>query len=97
MNGKKSNMSINEIYNDINIYNSVYEIEEEKWYDNIPEQGILCWVGDGPDSIQTKRKISIIVAKRGVMYVSKDGFSLFHYAIPVTREEIDRMFINFSK
>ena len=32
---------------DLDIYYAFQvEIEEEKWYDSIPDHGVLCWVSD---------------------------------------------------
>jgi hypothetical protein len=63
---------------------------EPKWYDTIPEQGILCWVTDSstgaiiePDLIKQYGSESIGSFKSDV--------NNWKYATPVTQEEVNKL------
>ena len=61
----------------------VYKEEEVPWYENIPEQGILCWLSDV--SPEVKSCFGKVFSK------DKEGFTAsvsFKYATPMTLEEI---------
>ena len=65
---------------------SIYE--KPKWYENIPECGVLCWCWD---STTSKSKRIYLVTN---YYHSKDhkfatNSSFYRYATPLTREELD--------
>jgi len=81
-----SDAKFNQVY--INIYNSVYEIEEEKWYDNIPEQGILCWASNENDIPNRNDSMVRIFGIVDGMFSISSGAYLYKYAIPVTKEEV---------
>lgn len=55
-----------------------------KWYDNIPEQGILCRVYA---SVDTPLAAAVIIAKYEDAYVDSIGL-YWDEAIPMTQEEI---------
>ena len=65
---------------------SIYE--KPKWYENIPEYGVLCWVHD---SINHKNDVQIIVRYNPLntyKFVTKiEGEYIC--ATPLTREELD--------
>jgi hypothetical protein len=59
-----------------------------KWYDNIPEQGVLCWVQHNPDG---KKRVVTIYSRK-----NEDGYETAFYWIdsrtlvtPLTNEEIE--------
>lgn len=74
---------------DFNTYGKVTEIKE--WYDNIPENGILCWVND-------KSYIAIMTYydKEEHMFYGKVSGSRYNYkdVLPLTNEEIQEFLIN---
>ena len=59
-----------------------------KWCENIPEHGVLCWVGD--DS--TGHHYITLIKRRTVngRYFRGDSGDLYAYAKPLTDEEIKR-------
>jgi len=64
---------------------------KQEWYDNIPEEGVLCWVSD--DSINTySKKTARRVYTYRPNYQKKFEVDANHkqykFAIPVTKEEI---------
>jgi len=65
------------------------EYIEPKWYDNIPEQGILCWVWN----TKTERTIRILkyyYAETQYPYMVDGGYG-WEYATPLTREEAEEL------
>lgn len=64
------------------------EIEEEKWYDNIPEHGVLCWVNDFNKDASKEKIVEIILYFDG-RFISTNGSS-WKYATPLTNEEISK-------
>ena len=60
-----------------------------KWYDNIPEQGVLCWVQNNPEG---KKKVVTIYSRK-----NRDDYETALYCInsrafdvtPLTNEEIE--------
>ena len=59
-----------------------------KWYDNIPEHGVLCWVQHNPEG---KKKVATIYSRR-----TEDAYETAFYWIdsrtlvtPLTNEEIE--------
>lgn len=60
---------------------------EIKWDENIPEEGVLCWVSD--TSPNSRRYAEIIISKK-----EEEGYSYWTdecgwtYATPVTKEEV---------
>lgn len=62
--------------------------EQTQWYHNIPPQGILCQVWDGPDS---KTEIDIITNyisdPDGFVFINNRGWKWYH-ATPITLEEV---------
>ena len=71
----------------------VLKEHEPKWYENLPEQGRLCWVSDDdvPDNPNVRRDIRAIVAyvegdSKGAYRTAFRGW--WRYAIPLTDEEI---------
>jgi hypothetical protein len=59
---------------------------EPKWYYNIPEQGILCWVKDEEEGLA---KLTIIIAYGTDSTFKFEGLEdYWEYATPVTLEEI---------
>ena len=64
-----------------------------KWYDNIPEQGILCWVWDTLDDIKDVGIIhSIEKDQEGkpTQYLDNHSRCPWDNAIPVTEEEVKK-------
>lgn len=75
---------------------------KSNWYDNIPEQGILCWVDDYYKDRQLITGLQVVIAyeptnaKPFVTYKSEAAgtvgypFASRKYAIPVTLDEITK-------
>ena len=62
-----------------------WKVEEEvKWYEDIPEKGVLCWVGCRADNRVTL--IKRFVESDGYQFKSETGN--YYNAIPLTREEV---------
>jgi hypothetical protein len=61
-----------------------------KWYENIPEQGILCWISDrNPELKINIACITKIMVGRYVDYIDRNGVK-WGYATPLTNEEIEQ-------
>ena len=75
---------------DWNRHNKVTEIVAPKWYENIPEQGVLCWVHNS--NPKRKVRIDLIVyfdtTKQEGTGRFQSAFSDWEYAIPLTKEEV---------
>jgi len=64
--------------------------KEPKWYDNIPKEGVLCWVWD--DGTKTCKRIQVICKiKEGVYKFVNRGELSWRYAEPLTREEVEQL------
>jgi hypothetical protein len=68
--------------------------EEPKWWENIPEHGVLCWYGGKYHNLPTEsRCIDIIVAYRPEEdlppFISTAG-TRYAKCLPLTNEEIER-------
>jgi hypothetical protein len=65
--------------------------EPLEWYENIPEQGILCWYGDNYHNLPTDSKCITIITRYfsgdGKPFMSISGFR-HENCIPLTSEEI---------
>jgi len=61
---------------------SVFVCEEEKWYDNLPPQGVLCWING------EKKKIRLVIGydAESAKYNTTVGF--VYHAEPLTLEEV---------
>jgi hypothetical protein len=68
----------------------VFRIKESEpdWWENIPEHGVLCWVGDNPAYVETAKIINIIKMREVNQFISIRG-ARWAYAIPLTNEEIE--------
>ena len=66
----------------------------KEWYDNIPEQGVLCWGQEfvsTPDDI-TYRRILVLVTERYKdkgWFLSRGTGKWYVNAVPLTNEEIE--------
>ena len=60
---------------------------EPKWYDNIPEQGILCWVKDEEED-EAKLTTIIEYHRHESKYNFKSPEDYWEHATPVTLDEI---------
>ena len=62
--------------------------KEPKWYENIPDGGVLCWVADDKSQLDRKSTTRIITNT----LTSRDGFRCdsgsWVYAAPLTKQEI---------
>ena len=67
------------------------EAEPPKWYENIPEQGILCWYGDKYHNLPTDSKCITIITRYfsgdAEPFMSISGFR-HENCVPLTNEEI---------
>jgi hypothetical protein len=74
--------------------NEIYH--EPKWYDNIPGEGVLCWVSD---TYQSEYKIVCLINKyikeREFKFCSM--FSSWTYATPITIEEANKYILEKQK
>jgi hypothetical protein len=65
--------------------------EPPKWYENISEQGILCWYGDKYHNLPTDSKCITVITRyfsgEGKPFMSSSGFR-HENCIPLTNEEI---------
>ena len=62
---------------------------QPKWYDNIPKQGILCWVWDTLDGTKDVGIIHAIKEDdKSIRYLDNHNQYLWEYAVPITEEEI---------
>lgn len=59
-------------------------IKRAEWYEDIPEKGVLCWVGNSTHAIN-KQFLSIIINKEDDIFYSSSG--TWCSAIPLTKEE----------
>lgn len=70
---------------------------EPKWYDNIPEQGILCWVDDYYKDRKLITGLKVVIAyepeidKPFIVYRSEAaGTVSYKYATPATLDELSK-------
>jgi hypothetical protein len=61
--------------------------EPPKWYENIPEHGVLCWVGDNKPFVESTKIVNIIKMREVNQFISIRG-ARWNYALPLTNEEI---------
>lgn len=68
------------------------EKETKPWYENIPEQGVLCWIGDDESCVLNKKSADIVTRYLGGSspFLIRQG-SMYRYAIPLTREEVENL------
>jgi hypothetical protein len=61
-----------------------------KWYENIPEQGVLCWCGDYGNEHFTDRNVHNIVSvsESSGQFLTQRG-TPWKIAVPLTNEEIE--------
>lgn len=70
--------------------NLIFRVKKN-WYENIPEQGRLCWVSN--DNPTEKEKIAIIVGiTENLIYYTK-SVSGWRFATPLTNDEISQFLI----
>jgi hypothetical protein len=67
-------------------YKEFLKYTEPKWYDNIPEQGILCWVWSSSES---RKLLRVIRTYNGNKFRSTLGF--WRNARPATQEEVNKL------
>jgi hypothetical protein len=60
-----------------------------KWYDNIPEQGVLCWCKEHEDDIKYKRLLERIDEYTEGRFLSRTTGFLYKVVQPLTNEEIE--------
>lgn len=67
---------------------------EKLWYENIPEQGVLCWIGDEESCVLNKKSADIVTRYLGDSYpypfLTRQG-SGYRYATPLTKEEVENL------
>jgi hypothetical protein len=61
---------------------------EPKWYENIPEQGVLCWVSDVIGNKTNIHLITKYIQMNEFPYVTKN--SCYKYATPLMLEEAEQ-------
>ena len=62
---------------------------EPKWYDNIPEQGVLCWCKEYEDDINYKRLFERIDEYTEGRFLSRTTGFLYKTVQPLTNKEIE--------
>jgi len=68
---------------------------EPKWYDNIPKQGVLCWVGDYAPITKNSNSLRTIVEYDPdrlcsfIMHRCEASIAAWVNAVPLTNEEIE--------
>jgi len=78
----------------LNLYNMYVPaiITTPEWYDNIPKQGILCWVHnynkDRKDSISLIKEYDSTRENKFVNFRSEVRITAFGFATPLTEEEL---------
>lgn len=75
-------------------FNKEWEIyEEPKWHKNIPEHGVLCWVGCSDRPVKQNR-IAIVtgINDNDDSYITSIGVA-WEKAIPLTNEEIKKFMV----
>lgn len=78
--------------NDSEIYH------EQKWYENIPEQGVLCWISDFDENSKSIMHIITRYDKNRdhSNFISKSQ-TQWRYATPVTADEIEKCILENQK
>lgn len=71
---------------DFYTYHKVEEYKKPHWHDNIPEQGILCWVKDSP--LEKARLGLVFDYNPNRLDPYSTAFSAFKFATPLTLEEV---------
>lgn len=61
---------------------------ESKWYEDIPERGILCWVRDGRYEDGHLARVIKYNTNPATMFPYVTDAGIFIYATPLTNEEI---------
>jgi hypothetical protein len=69
-------------------YWSIYE--DPKWYDSIPEQGVLCWVNAFNKDLRSIPAV-IVNADKSIGRYQDVNTVLWKYATPVTPEEAENL------
>jgi len=64
----------------------VYKEEKVEWYDNIPEQGILCWVTKSKNSIT---EIDVVFSYSNGKFIDRNNAYWLH-ATPLTEGEVNQ-------
>jgi len=59
------------------------------WYEDIPKQGIVCWVSNTSTSVKERLAVIISYDKANKYGLSTSSFTL--YATPLTNDEIDQL------
>jgi hypothetical protein len=72
----------------------IYKIEESKWYDNIPEPGILCWVWNSPQDDKSVSLIRDYDSETPSFPFKSVGHLLWTNAQPLTKDEIQILLNN---
>ena len=63
--------------------------EEPKWYENIPEHGVLCFVSDTDEKPYDLCRLAIIIKYcKGELTFLEINYSMWRYATPLTNDEI---------
>lgn len=66
-----------------------HSYEEPNWYDNIPAQGVLCWVSDA--SPEHRTYLAVIKDKRKSGFSELDDGLSWKFATPLTKEEVQKL------
>ena len=60
-----------------------------RWYENMPEQGVLCWCKEYEDDINYKRLLERIDEYTEGRFLSRTTGFLYKTVQPLTNEEIE--------
>lgn len=82
---------------DLNEYagNGWYVIETKKWFDIIPEHGIICWVSDSQSGTPYIQIVLKYYAENP--YPFRTAQVGYRYATPLTNQEIKELFLTTGK
>ena len=61
---------------------------KQRWHDNIPECGVLCWVSNLDGHPEFSSKIVAITRKLGGSYLQHGRAVTFSYATPLSKDEL---------
>jgi len=63
----------------------LHEITESQWYDNIPEEGVLCWVWDKEEGYKGLDTVLKYESGDGLGFITT--YSHFNHATPILPSE----------
>lgn len=64
--------------------------QETPWYENIPTQGVLCWVSGTTENPNSENLMRVIKKYKNYGFIESDSLftEVWRYATPLTNDEI---------